>query len=384
MWNPFKKNEDGLEEYEEIKEKRTTTAGYFLLLLMAVLLITAGEAVFNDLGRLATMPRPPAYCLQNILSSYPSVSYLYDCSFSDTDKRFRLEEIYKQIEPTLQTIKEKTYTLNNLESQISSNTYKIDQDESQYNLSLQEKIAKEEVLFNRSGLQASINSLRSSNKELEIQIANLKIEREKEADKIASQIELLKSGYEDAEKAYEHDTHIYSFKRFGLQLIFVLPFFAIATRKYLGLKKRNSPYTIIATSIMAASAFLMVQILFVFIYEILPKQLLVVFLQLFSSIPLLRYILYYGSILLIVGIFGGLVYYIQKKVFDPRRVGMRRLKENKCPHCSFAINTYQDYCPRCGTQLKEACASCNNKRITGMPFCPICGQKNKPGNTQSA
>jgi RNA polymerase subunit RPABC4/transcription elongation factor Spt4 len=365
---------DGLGEYEEIHEKKTTGLGYFLILIMAVFMIIVGETVFSDLKRIPNIPRPPAYCISYITNGQSSYRYYGGCTFTETDKMFGLDAQYKSIEGDLIKIGQFEENLQRITSEIGSYQNQINQLERQYDLSLQEKMAGEQKLYNKSSIQTTITSHR-------VEISKLEVEKtavEKSISQIRYGIEpelsMLKDAYTRANDYYTHQLAWYRFKVFCLMLLFVLPFFVVSTNRYFALKRRNSQYTIIATGIMMASSFLFLQVVLVFLYDILPKEWIAQIISLFTQLPFFRYVVYYGSAILVIGIFGGLVYLIQKRIFDPRRVAIRRLKEKKCPQCSFAINPDHDFCPQCGLALKEACQSCGGKRMVHLGYCPSCGK----------
>lgn len=366
---------DGVGEYEEISEKRTTKIGYLLLIFMSIFLIGITQTVFSDLKKIPERPSNPAYCLQSIVNgNIENLSYLPSCNFREIDTRFSLDSQYRVIEPTLGKITNLNKQISGAENTIRSNERTITDMERRYELSLQEKIAEERVLFDTSGVQANILRLREDITALKNSARNFRAERDVEIQSISSQTASLKKSYDEANEYYLDKNASYRFKVFLLMLLFVLPFFAISTWLYLKHKRRNSPYTIIFTAVMASAAILFLQIMLVFLYDILPKEWLERIFSLFMSVPFLRYIIYYGSVLVVVAIFGGIVYYIQKKVFDPNKVAVRRLKENKCPNCSFTIDRFQNYCPKCGLQLKEKCSSCDNARINYLKYCPVCGK----------
>jgi len=381
MFNFKKKdNQDyfGYQDYEEINEKKTTTAGYVLLLIMFGFLVGISQTIFSDLRKIPDRPVAPSYCVKEIaLENLKTMRLLSRCDFNDIDKLFDLNTKYLGIKDKLSSIADKNQQIDNIRDNINNRERTISQLKKQYGLSLQEKMAEERNLFDVGSIQVQVTQLRSQNIEDEKKIQAMEIDREVEVSSISDEIESLNSSYKKALDYYKNKNAWYQFKIFLLMLLFVLPFFAASVRYYLKLKKKNSPYTIIATAVMSASAILFLQTVLTFLYEILPKEWLERIFKFFMSLPAMRYILYYGSVLLSITVFGGIVYYIQKNVFDPRKVAIRRLKENKCPGCSFTINQQEDFCPNCGTALKEKCANCNGKRVSNLPYCPDCGGSNK-------
>ena len=74
-------------------------------------------------------------------------------------------------------------------------------------------------------------------------------------------------------------------------------------------------------------------------------------------------------------IFGGAVFLLQRKVFDTRRVTIRRFRSKQCPQCQTSLDLAINFCPNCGYQVKALCESCKGARYVGMPVCPACGAR---------
>ena len=68
------------------------------------------------------------------------------------------------------------------------------------------------------------------------------------------------------------------------------------------------------TALTTSFSILFLQVIGGFLYDILPKEWLGRIFKFFLEVPFLRYVIYYGSVILVIGLFGGIVYYIQKKV----------------------------------------------------------------------
>ncbi len=160
-------------------------------------------------------------------------------------------------------------------------------------------------------------------------------------------------------------------------MLFVIPFLFFSTRWYLRSKKSDSPYTIIATSVMAASVILTLQIVLMFLYEVLPLGWFADIFVLLSEVPIFRFIIYYGVVGLVVAFFGGTVFIIQKRIFNPKRVALRRIKKHECPRCSYSIHHSDRFCPSCALKLKDTCESCGHDRSVHLRFCTHCGVQKK-------
>jgi hypothetical protein len=194
----------------------------------------------------------------------------------------------------------------------------------------------------------------------------------------------MKQLYQQAKQQYEITLAWYKFKVVGVQLLFILPLFFLALFRYFSLKKKDSPYTIIATAALGALGFLLLQVVGLFLWEIIPKGLLEKIFIFFREIAILRYVLYYAFIGLVIAIFGGIVYIIQKRVFNPRSVAIRRIKDKKCPGCSFPIDVhFETFCGKCGLQVLDTCASCQKAKVRYLDHCSHCGAFGGPAKTQS-
>ncbi len=209
-------------------------------------------------------------------------------------------------------------------------------------------MAGENAIMDKSKIRSQITSLRSQISNLKNKINSLEAQRSYIISKITISADPLKQSYNEARDYYQTKMAWYKFRVFLLTLVFVLPFFALSLFYYLRLKRKNSPYSIILTTTTVAFSILFFQVVIIFLYDILPKEWLGRIFRFFWELPFLRYVIYYGSVILVIGLFGGIVYYIQKKVFDPVKVAVRRLKDKKCPGCSFVLDSHHNFCPDCG------------------------------------
>jgi uncharacterized membrane protein/predicted RNA-binding Zn-ribbon protein involved in translation (DUF1610 family) len=364
------------DDYEEISEKRTSKLGYILLIIMAVFMIGIGQTIFSDLRSIPERPNSPAYCIANFkrTDSLNNLLYLQDCRFSEIDTMFTLDSQYNQLLPQLNQIVSLNTQISNNNHSVNLKNREITKLNKEYDLSLQEKMAEEPGIMDKNNIKSNITYKREKINNLKRQNTTLESQKNNLVSQIKPQINSLIASYDEAYEYYKDKNAWYKFKVFLLMLLFVLPFFGLSSYFYLKLKRKNSPYTIIVTAIMGASAVLFLQIVVMFLYDVLPKTWLTRIFQFFMDVPFLRYIIYYGSVILVIALFGGLVYFIQKKVFNPAKVAIRRLKDNKCPGCSFTLNNEHNYCPKCGLQIKEKCENCNNLKIRYLSHCPNCGK----------
>lgn len=359
--------------YTEISEKKTSKLGYLVLAALFIFLITIGQTVFSDINGIPDRPNRPGFCVS--LNNLESMSLIRACPFNEVDRQFQLDIQYQNIKYYLSRIVAFNVDISHKQAQIRDNERKIDVLLQEYDISLQEIIANEEALVDKQHIKDQIISLRNYNENLNHELNQVALDRDSIIENIEPQIQELKKSHEDALKYYSTQVAFYKFKIFLLKLLFVLPFFAFSLRFYLRYKKKDSPYTIIITSIFFASTILFLQVVLVFLYQILPMEWFARIFAFLMSSSILKYVVYYGSVILVIAILGGIVYYIQKKVYNPKSVAYRHLKENKCPNCGFNLALSDMFCPKCQRQIKTSCSNCKKLKYVDLTFCPHCGSK---------
>jgi RNA polymerase subunit RPABC4/transcription elongation factor Spt4 len=292
------------------------------------------------------------------------------------DTEFGLDVLVTNLEPEINVIISYNNQISSKNGQIYQNDGEMNNLLSAYGISLQETIAgEEEVLMDKPEIKGQYIELRTKNEKLRVELEELGAKRDAEITKIAPKINELRDVYGKAQDAYSTRIAYYNLKIFLLKLLFVLPFFAISLKYYLKYKKIDSPYTIIVTSVFYASTILFLQIVLTFLYNILPRKWFGKIFSFLMSVSILRYVVYYGVTAVVIVFLGGTVYYIQKKIYDPKRVALRQLKDAKCPNCSFNLSLSDQFCPNCGRQIKTKCPDCGNLRYSDLGYCPFCGSK---------
>ena len=365
------------ETYSEISEKKTSKLGYLLLIALFIFLIIIGQTVFNDIRRIPDRPKGPAYCVNSFTGNLQSITQEPRCSFTEIDKQFSLDTLVAALIPDVRKIISVNQGISNNGNRIRTNDRTLTGVLKKYNLSLQETIANEDALMDKPEIKNQILSLRSENTKLNAAIKKLTSEREVLIKGVRAKVRELSAAHQKAKDLYYTKTAYYNFKIFLLKLLFVLPFFLIFLRLYLKFKQKDSPYTIIVTSVFFASTILLLEIVLIFLYDILPKQWLERIFRFLMESPVLRYILYYGSAVLVILLLGGIVYFIQKKIYNPKRVTLRHLKNGKCPGCSLDLRLAEKFCPNCGRAIRSECPECSHLQYRDLPSCPHCGHSHR-------
>jgi predicted RNA-binding Zn-ribbon protein involved in translation (DUF1610 family) len=362
--------------YEEISEKRTSKLGYILLIVMVTFVIGVGETIFSDLARIPEKPIAPSGCVMNSIHNPKNLTKYSICqnSFNDVDRKFGLDEKYDGIKPQLQEIVLLNTGIESNKSEVRGLENSIQKLIKEYDLSLQEKMAGEKAIANKENIKNEITSTRAKASAIQEETKSLESKKSIFISQISDSIKSIEQSHKEATDYFLNKVAWLKFKVFLLTLVFVLPFFAFSVFFYFKLKRKNSPYTIILTATTTAFAILFLQVVGVFLYDILPKEWLERIFKFFMEVPFLRYVIYYGSVIIVIVIFGGIVYYIQKKVFSSAKIAIRRLKDKKCPKCSFSLDSQHTFCPNCGLQLKERCKHCGEFKIKYLSHCPNCGK----------
>jgi hypothetical protein len=298
-----------------------------------------------------------------------------DCGNSTYEREASIDASYRAVQTQLTEYHNLSNEIASYEKQLSNAQRDRTKKVQNYDVSLQEKQANVESLYQDDVMRQQLSSADSRIEMLTTKISKLKSEQAVLVTQIRSAIPSYESQYKNAIDLYERAYTWYKFKIFLLKVLFVAPFFAISLYQYFKLKRRDSQYTIIAGGVLGASSILLLQVIFILLYEIIPPEFIAAVVALFTQSAILRYVLYYGAIILVVALFGGVVYLIQKKVFNPQAVAIRHLKDHKCPKCSFILDEGVNFCPRCAYQVREKCQNCEQNRYREMPHCQWCGAK---------
>ena len=177
------------------------------------------------------------------------------------------------------------------------------------------------------------------------------------------------------------------FKAYGHMLIFILPlllFFGFFYRRTKGKQLMQQEYNpvvkIISTHISLILALPLAWYTLGLIYHVLPKTLLKNIIEFLVSLGLIS-LLNYIAIFLVVLLFGGLIYYIQKRTLKQKQA-VKLTKNYKklvawsqCFECEYKIDYTKPFCPFCGVKLHEECSSCGESTNKHEAYCSHCGEK---------
>ena len=388
--------------YEEIDAKRTSKLGYFFLILMVLFGIWQGNNLLSQIQNSIDAPESNSSCVAEIARhtnvSYPYTysSYLYDpykdyeyakvdCKFSEREKTLLLDGAYAKLNPLFTQVVALDEELNSIQNHEYELRYQRDEKATDYQASLVEDIAQPSSggVFDSSQLGIGVVSFDQKLQELALK----KSGRTGERDRVTAEIRSIATSYisalKDSNTMYEKEERMHQLMQFLLSFILIAPLFYLVWRRYNSARLSRSEYTIIWGGVVGIFGFMLAQILLVFLYEILPHQIiaaLVAFLKAFEPVWIL---IYWLGFILVPLFFGYLIYFIQKKFYNRQAVMMRALKSGQCPGCSLKFNHTMNNCPVCGYTFKSTCQSCGGKTMSDGSFCEVCGVRREVIKTGS-
>jgi len=377
----------------EETERKTPITGKILLLFMFVAGVYFGWRALDDLSKIPSSPEPLSACsyryqdensinadlgfnLSGSHYSYPYGGPSEECVFNQIEKDHNIPQLFEPRKKLEQDLNPLSISLNSVENSLAEIRLRIGELTGEYSVGLQEKQSEiKKPLFPTDPSAEMIVNLRNQESDLLKQ----KVDLDKKISIINKELEeidnLLKEAYQPVFTKQNSENRWYEFKVFLLQFVFIIPFFFLVLWGYLRLHRKNSPYTIILTAMTAVASILVLRVIFFWFWGLFLARVLEVIIKWFGRYQIFQTILFYAGMLLSFVIFGGAVYFLQKKIFDPRRVTIRRFRAKQCPHCQTNLDLSVFYCPNCGAQLKEKCLKCSQARFIGLPNCPYCGDK---------
>lgn len=378
--------------YEEIQERKTTKLGLILLILMVIIGVSQGQGFIHALSQNIPSPQNISSCgyyLKNLVDMggqsnrgayyglYGNSEAVLNCAYSEIERKYSIENIIREIQPLYEKSNSLQKELQTLNAAFYAAQNQINNEKQNYGISLQEKIAQESLtVYDRSQIKSDLNQLEIQYSSLKSQIDSKNSEITENSNAISSIAQKNITAIRNVFREYSSKNKFVEFERALLLLLLISPVLFYTAKRYFRYKKENSQYTIIWAAVTTIFALLFAQVFFVFIYKVLPIELINKLLAFFAQFGFLVTIGQYILLFIVPAIFGGIVYWIQKKVYNKQAVMRRALKNHKCPSCEMTLRESDRFCPVCSYQIKEKCSNCGLDRIVGLAFCPSCGSKN--------
>ena len=287
--------------------------------------------------------------------------------------------MYNTIVPSLTRLEQVKQDIRYYENALTEAQYDRGQDLEVYQTALIEDVAgntdANRNVLDTSYLGTAVSTGAESISQLKRELAVMEAERDRLTASITQVAVSYRAAIQEAYDQYVKEMRVYELIVFLVSVILIAPLFYFSWRKYSYSRVSRSEYAIIWGGVVATFGLIMAQIMLVFIYEILPHQLLQFLFNFLSGFAILWTLLYWLAFILVPAFFGFLIYLIQKKFYNQQAVTMRALKSGHCPHCSLKVLPTMNNCPICGYHLKTRCEACNNMSTSGGSFCEVCGNR---------
>jgi RNA polymerase subunit RPABC4/transcription elongation factor Spt4 len=110
------------------------------------------------------------------------------------------------------------------------------------------------------------------------------------------------------------------------------------------------------------------------VLDLIPRHFFKKFFEILNALHIIA-IWHYIVIIASIGFALLAIYIIQKKIFNKRRLQIKRLTKGLCYHCGKKLPPGVDICPYCGTNQQKNCPSCNHLTFVAGEFCTSCGKE---------
>jgi hypothetical protein len=248
-----------------------------------------------------------------------------------------------------------------------------------YDTSLLETIAKQKqgqanVDTLKKDIQAKTNALNTLRAQIEA--AEQKINGNEKVKLLWKKLETLQSA--DREKL-KSDLRIMYFwhpvKRLGMQMLFLLPLFAIFyIWNNVSIRKNRGIQTMVSSHLLVVSFIPIFFKIIETIYDIIPKILLKKLIDLLESLKLVA-LWNYLVIAVAIAVALFLIYIFQKKFFSRDKLMERRIAKGLCQQCGKHLPPGSNACPFCGFAQFKTCGTCNQPTPVYGKYCKACGEK---------
>jgi len=373
--------------WEELSEKQTTKLWYFLLYCMFWAILTSAQWTLSIIRDIPDRPTYPPYCVSTMINTfgvqtdsyYDSYSYSYnsnDCGLTANNPKFDFTQDYNKLLAPYKEIQAYQESIQKLEYDKQKKEFDEKDTQKDYNTSLTEKIADEKSwLYNTQNIQNNIKENRSSITNIETQISDLQAKITAIKTQYKTEVNTLNENYKKTLDDYKTAYLLYKLYVAILSLIFSIIVFVILYNIYVKQKIKNSPNTIIFSVATFAYWLVLLQISGMFIWDIIPHKHLTLIINFLSLFTPLIYLVQFLWPLVIIAVFGFLVYKIQKRLYSPANVLKRFISDKKCPHCWNGVDFTKPFCPLCANEIQIDCQSCHKLTLKWMPYCSNCGEK---------
>lgn len=163
-------------------------------------------------------------------------------------------------------------------------------------------------------------------------------------------------------------------KRLGMQLLFLLPLFAVFYGwNHVSIRKNRGVQALVSSHLLGVSFIPIFCKIIETIYDIIPKILLKKIFDLLESLKLVA-IWHYLVIAFAIVVALLLIYIFQKKLFSQEKLIERRISKGDCQHCGKHLPPGSQACPFCGFVQFKSCGNCGKRTHVHGKYCQECGK----------
>ncbi len=167
----------------------------------------------------------------------------------------------------------------------------------------------------------------------------------------------------------------YPLKRLGVELLFLIPLFLlIMVWNDRSIKHESGAQTLVSSHLLVVVFIPIFWEICYAIFEIIPKQLLQKLMQFLQDLQILMF-WYYFLILLAIGVALATIYFLQKKIFNKKRLIEKRIEKQECQFCGKHLREWDICCPFCGENQFRKCSKCKEETYCELPICRKCGKE---------
>ncbi len=167
----------------------------------------------------------------------------------------------------------------------------------------------------------------------------------------------------------------YPLKRLGVELLFLIPLFLlIMVWNDRSIKHESGAQTLVSSHLLVVVFIPIFWEICYAIFEIIPKQLLQKLMQFLQDLQILMF-WYYFLILLAIGVALASIYFLQKKIFNKKRLIEKRIEKQECQFCGKHLREWDICCPFCGENQFRKCGKCKEETYHELPICRKCGKE---------
>lgn len=166
----------------------------------------------------------------------------------------------------------------------------------------------------------------------------------------------------------------YPVKKLGMQLLFLLPLFAVfALWNSASIRKNRGAQILVSTHLLIVAFIPIFCKIIETIYDIIPKKLLKQLIDLLHSLKLVG-LWHYLIIAFAIAVALFLIYIFQKKLFSREKSLERRIAKGECQQCGKHLPTASPACPFCGFAQFKVCPHCQQPMHVHGKYCRECGE----------